>query len=229
MPAGRKVLALSGQIWRRLVALLLVAVLLWKEPEVAWKEATGYSENKACSVGDSDSPACSVCSHSPGRRGDGKRWWRTDAACGEFGKLQGVRAAADSWRSTSVAHVWLLTNRAAWRQSEVHYMLAMLATMISGLRGGHSDRCFVSVLSTSMAEALQGDSGRSFASSQCQVVCPRRWEGGRQWNHADGGEVHGVDCFSFSVSRVLYVKFQDCFSCLVFHGPDCKLYPPPMY
>lgn len=128
--AGRMVLALSGQIWRWPVDLLFVAVLLWKEPEVAWKGVPAYSKNKACPVGFSDLLADSVCPPSSSRRGVGKSGWRANVACGEFVKLQEDRDAADSWRSTSVAQVWLPTQYGAGRQSGVYYMVAKLATMI---------------------------------------------------------------------------------------------------
>jgi hypothetical protein len=105
---------------------------------VAWKGVPAHSKNKACPVGFSDLLAGSVCPPSSGRRGDGKRGWRANVACGEFVKLQRERDAADSWRSTSVAQVWLPTQHGAGRQSRVYYMVAKLATMISGIRGGHS-------------------------------------------------------------------------------------------
>lgn len=111
-------------------------------------------------------------------------------------------------------------------QSEVHHMVAKLASMISGRRGGHFKRCIGSVLPTSMVEALQDDSGWSFASTCCQVVCPRQREDDRHWSHAVGGEDQGLDCFSFSVSRVLYVKLQDYFLFSMFKGPACNMYPP---
>jgi hypothetical protein len=90
-------------------------------------------------------------------------------------------------------------------------MVAKSASMISGHRGGHSKRCVGSVLPTSMLEAFQGDSCWSFASTRCQVVRPRQWEDDQHSSPAVGGEDQGLDCFSFYVSRVLYVKLQDYF------------------
>jgi hypothetical protein len=111
-------------------------------------------------------------------------------------------------------------------QSGVHHMVAKSASMISGHRGGHSKCCANNVLPTSMLEAFQGDSCWRFASTRCQVVRPRQWEDGRHSNPVVGGEDQGLDCFSFSVSRVLYVKMQDCFLFLMYQGPACNMYPP---
>jgi hypothetical protein len=76
-------------------------------------------------------------------------------------------------------------------------MVAKITTIILGQEGGHSKRCFDSVLSTSMAEAFHGDSCWSFAHIHCQMVHPRHWEGDWQWTHSIGGEDQGLDCFLF--------------------------------
>jgi hypothetical protein len=85
--AGRKVLALSSQIWHRPVVLLLAAMLLWKETEVAGTGASGYSKNKACSGGNSDPSTSEVRLLPPGRHGDRKRRWMAGTTCGESREL----------------------------------------------------------------------------------------------------------------------------------------------
>ena len=62
--AWRKVPALSGQIRYWPVVLLLAAALLWVEQEATGISASGYSENKACSGGDSGSSTGTMSSSS---------------------------------------------------------------------------------------------------------------------------------------------------------------------
>jgi hypothetical protein len=80
--------------------------------------------------------------------------------------------------------------------------------------------------STSVLEALAGDSRRRHTSFRRQVVCPRRSQDGRRWSHSLGGQDYGLDCVFIFCSRVLYVIFQDRTVFFIFSGPVCNLYPP---
>jgi hypothetical protein len=72
-------------------------------------------------------------------------------------------------------------------------MPTKIVVMIRGHLEGHLARCADSGVSTSMAEALEGDPCRRYAPPGCQGVCPRQSvEGGR----------HRV---SSSVEKTLYL------------------------
>jgi hypothetical protein len=111
-----------------LVAVLLLAVLLWKETMMEWGGAAGISFNNKAQVrvvGESAFSACGVRLLPLGRHGGGTRRW-PGVVGGEAEDRQGSCGATISWRSISVALVWpptqkvvgrLLLLLARWRQA----------------------------------------------------------------------------------------------------------------
>jgi hypothetical protein len=87
-----------------LVAVLLLAVLLWKETMMEWGYAGGISVNNKAQVRVVDESAFSVCGVRLlplGCHGGGTRRW-PGVVGGEAEDRQGSCGAAISWRSTSV-------------------------------------------------------------------------------------------------------------------------------
>jgi hypothetical protein len=132
----------------------------------------------------------SLCS---GRLGGGRAWEKTVSAC--------IRAGIPASASM---HIPLL-------QIGAHHMACFVA-MIRGQDGSHPSRCCVSASSTSMTEALQGDTCRRSTPPGCQVVSSlavgRRWPATasrRRWRRSWTGL---LCCYIF---RVFFVNFQDRF------------------
>jgi hypothetical protein len=124
---------------------------------------------------------------------------------------------------------WWGACAAVLKISGVNSMVAWIAAMIHGRRGGHSLRLWISATTTSWMEALNKDPRWSSSSSHHQVVCPRWRQGVQRWSNAGGGEDQVLDRVFFSVCRVLFVKRQDCYVISSRLDPVCKLYPPDVY
>jgi hypothetical protein len=137
-----------------------------------------------------------------GRGGEG-RWRR-----GEF------FSASSRWCDCFVLH------------RRANHAVALIASAIFGRKGGHLRRQGGVSFNLQRGGPVQSFSS-DFPSSLCQVVCPRRSQGGQRSKLNFGGEDQGPDCFSCFLSKALYANFQDyVVTSSSVQGPVCNMFPP---